>query len=138
MPQTQSNYITSVIIGGRDVGWFTSFSGGGVSGETVPDRAPGQEYPTQSGGDKTLDPITLGRAVDPARDTDELEDFFASMVQSTDQVTIQRKKLINKVPFGKGTTWIGTLTAVNPTDSDNNSASERTNFEIVVAPSRRS
>jgi hypothetical protein len=138
MSQTQSQYIVSVIAAGRPIGTFTSFSGGGVTGETVPDRGPLDEFPTQSGGEKTLAEITVGRRVDPSRDTDELGDYLDSLVMVTDAITIQRKQVVNRNPFGKGSTWVGTLTAVNPTDSDNNSASEATNLELVVSPSRKS
>lgn len=143
MPQTQSQYITTVVAnppGGtvRTIGTFTTFSGGGVTAEVVPDRGPLDDYPTQAGAERAIAEITVGRRVDTARDTAELEDYLASLVGTTNAFTIQRKPVVKKNPFGKGTTWVATLTAMNPTDSDNNSTGDATSLELVFAPSRRS
>lgn len=137
MPQTQSRYLTTVIVGGRDIGAFATYSGGGVAAEVVLDRAPGAEFPTASGADKTIAEITVTRPVEILRDTAELEAYLDRYVGMTDAVTVGRKPYdADGNPYGPGRTRIGTLTAVNPTDSDVNSQGERTSLELVIQPSR--
>lgn len=143
MSQTQSQYITTVIAnppGGpvRTIGTFSSFSGGGVTTEIVADRGPLDRFPDKAGAEQDIADITVSRRVDTARDTAELEDYLVSLVGVRKAFTVQRKPVVNRAPFGKGTTWICTLNAVNPTDSDNNSAGEATSLELVFSPSGRS
>ncbi|HTE59678.1 MAG TPA: hypothetical protein VK631_04960, partial [Solirubrobacteraceae bacterium] len=110
--------------------------GGNVVGESVSDRSPGQEYPSASGGDKTLEPITIGRRVKLERDND---DFYARLHRHAsveDAIIINRKPLgSDNNPVGKGRTWTGTITNVNEPDSDTNSENEPAVVEITMQPS---
>lgn len=143
MSQTQSQYIVTLTAnppGGqpRSLGTWTEFSGGGLTAEVVPDRGPLDDTPQQSGAERTIAEVTLGRRVDASRDTDELDIYLDSLVGVTNALTVQRKKVVNKNPFGAGRTWVGTLTANNPPDSDNNSTGDAATHQLTVAPSRKS
>lgn len=135
MPQLQSRYLTTLSVAGRDIGVFQTHSGGHVTGESVADRSPGQEYPAASGGEKTIAPITTSRRVKLERDTDELIAFLQRHVSVENAAVYNRRPLdSNRNPVGSGRTWTCTITAVNEPDSDSNSENEPAVLEIELQP----
>lgn len=140
MGQLQSRYLVtarSLGTGGRDLGRWQTCSGGNVTSESVPDRAPGDEYPSASGGEKTIEPVTIGRNKKLAVDTDALITHLRALVGRDDSIIVTRKPLdSNRNPFGTGTTWTGTLSDVNDGDSDTNQGGEHSTLELTMQPSR--
>lgn len=136
MPQLQSRYLTTVIAGGRNLGPFSTFSGGEVQADSVPDRTPGAEYPEQSGGEKTISDVVVTRRIKLGRDTPDLRRYLRGLVGVTNAMVVGQKELdSNGNPVGSGDTYTGTLTSMTPTESDVNSTNEPSMLSLTVAPS---
>lgn len=134
--QLQSRFLTTLVVAGRPVGTFQTFTGGGVGGEAAPSRVPGAEFSRQPAGEKELRPITISRDFDPAVDTDELLAFVRQQVMVEDAATVSRKPLDkNRAPFGKGRTWVGLITDVNEPESDVNTTNSKAVLQITIQPS---
>jgi hypothetical protein len=131
----QSRWLTTLRVAGRDIGVFQTFSGGHVTGESVSDRYPGEEFPTAAGGEKSIAPITIGRSHKLERDTDELIRFLHRNVSVEHAAVVNRRPLDNnRNPSGVGRTWTCTITAVNEPDSDSTSENERSVLEVELQP----
>lgn len=134
----QSKGVCTLIIDGTDIGWFSTFSGGAAAAETVADRSPGDVFPTQAGGDKALEPITITRRSRPGRDTATLRRFVGARVGKTDAATVGVKDLDeNGNPVADGDTYIGTITNSTPPEIDLNSANQPKVWSITIQPSRK-
>lgn len=139
MPQLQTGYLITLRAPGEsdpDLGTFTMFGGGKVVAGSVPDRGPGEKYPTASGGDRTIEAITIGRRVRRERDNDAyraklrrlagVENAMVANVRATDG---------DGNPAEGGDTYTGTLIGFTPTGADNNSENEPATFEVEIQPS---
>lgn len=137
MPQSQTRYLTTVIMGGRLIPGNWSMSGGRVTAESIPDRTPGVPFPAAAGGDKTIEAVTFGTRVNLAQHTDELRTYIANQAGVEDNTSVNRKPLDkNGNPFGKGRTWVGTLTSAPEEETDPNAENELSEWELEMQPSR--
>lgn len=131
----QSGFLTTVRVGSRTLPPAYTWSGGEVTNEAVADRAPGQQFPSAVPGLKTLTSVTVGWTFDPAIWTDAVIADLFSQVDKENTVSASRKpKDANGAVFGKGRTFVGTLTAVREPDTDSNAA-ERAVIELEFQPS---
>jgi hypothetical protein len=138
MSQSQTRYLVTFLAAGRQVPGNWAMSGGRPTGEAIMDRAPGAEYPNASGGDKSLEPITLRARVEIAQLTDAERTRVNGLVMVDNACTVNRKPLDrNGNPFGKGDTWIGTLTSGLAEETDPNADGEPAEVEVEIQPSRK-
>jgi hypothetical protein len=136
MAQLSSRFLVTLTVAGRSIGRFQTHTGAGIGGDAMSTRPPGAEFPRQQGGEKTLNPITIGRDYDPAIDTDEILAFLRANAHVENAATVGRKRLdANRNPAGKGSTWIGVITAVNDPESDTNAQNDKAQLTIVIQPS---
>jgi hypothetical protein len=136
MSQSQTRYLVTFIAGGQRVPLNWALSGGRPTGEAMMDRSPGAKYPNAGGGDKTIEPITLRARVNIGQLTDAERTRVNNLVMVENACSVNRKPLdINGNPFGKGNTWVGTLTAGFSEDSDPNADGENAEVEVELQPS---
>jgi hypothetical protein len=137
MPQNQTQYLVTLRnAAGGDLGIYSSFNGGKVTSGTVMDRAPGQKYPTASGGDKTIEAVTIGRRGRRERDNDLYRAKLRGLVGVENGVICNVRTLdADGNPYEKGDTYIATVTGYTPSPADNNSESEPAVFEVELQPS---
>lgn len=139
MPHAQSRWLTTLFVAGRNIGTFMTFEGGHVTGESMPSRVPGAEFPRKGGGEKDLAPITIGRDYDPNIDTDELVAFLQNYVGAEDAAIVGRRPLDkDRNPYGTGRKWTGTITAIREPESDTNTTNDKAVLTIEIDPSGKS
>lgn len=136
MAHLSSRFLVTLTVAGRNCGRFQTLTGAGVGGDAMMSRPPGAEFERAQGGEKTLSPITIGRDYDPDVDTDDLISFLRSQAHVENAATVGRKRLdANRNPAGKGTTWVGVITAVNDPESDTNAQNDKPTLTITIQPS---
>jgi len=136
MPQSQTRYLVTWIAGGQQVPGNWALSGGKVLSEAIMDRAPTDVFPNASGGDKTIEQVTLKARVDVTKLTDSERTRINGLVGVENAHTVNRRPLVNGVPFGKGRTWTGTMTQGLEEESDPNADNEPAEVEAIIQPSR--
>lgn len=138
MPQNQTGYLITLRdkATSDDLGTYSTFAGGRVVAGSVMDREPGARFPTASGGDATIEPITIGRRGRRERDNDLYRARLRQLVGKENGVIANVKTLDGDGnPYEKGDTYVGTVTGFTPTPADLNSESEPTLFEVEIQPS---
>lgn len=129
-----SGFITTARIDGLDLGEFQTCAGGQIRAEVTADRSPGQKFASQIGGLPHIEAVTIGRIFDWQRDTDTFIARLNAQVGIEGAMTVAKwTKDSNGKPYRKIAQWTGTLTEVNPPDTDENS-NDRAVFELVMAP----
>lgn len=140
MAQLQSRYYAtarSLGTGARDLGTFQTFSGGKVVSESVEDRGPGEEFPEASGGEKTIEPVTIGRNIKRTVDNAALFAHLRALVGRDNGLIVTLWNLDeNRNPYEKVGTWTGTLTSGPGPDTDSNSKAEHSRLELTMQPSK--
>lgn len=135
MAHLSSRFLVTLAAGGHTLRMQT-LTGAGIGGDAMESRPPGAEYPRQQGGEKTLNPITVGVDYDPTVHTDQVLADLRAVAHVENAATVGRKRLdANRNPAGKGTTWIGVITAINDPESDTNAQNDKATLTITVQPS---
>jgi hypothetical protein len=131
----QSGFLTNIRAGSRGLPDTTTWSGGEVAAGIVEDRSPGAEFPDAVGALKTISPVTVQWSFDPVVFSDQVISELFALVGKDNAITATRKpKDANGNPYGKGRTYVGTLSAVREPDTDATTG-DRAPFEVEFQPS---
>lgn len=119
----QSSFLNSARVGTRNLPAPQTWDGGDIEGESTPDRSPGQRFPSAVPGEDTITPVTLTWMYDPTVWTDAIVAELRNQRRVENAVTAtQKAKDANGAAFGKGSTYVGTMTAFRLPQNDSNSS----------------
>lgn len=119
MTSQQTSLIT-VAVNGTPLGVWDRRSGGASTAEVGKYRPGGMAAQKTRKGLPVADDLTVGREYEAERDAEIAR--WLRTISGTANVTVNSQPLDdNKVPFGKPTTWTGTLNSVDTGDEDSNS-----------------
>lgn len=130
---SQQNSLITVAVNGTPLGVFDRRSGGDTTAEVGKYRPGGMARQKTRKGLPTTDDLTVARELEYDRDV-EIARWLRTVVGNA-QVTVNSQPLDdNAAPFGKPTTWTGTLNSVGGGDEDSESNDGRDlTLGIVVA-----
>lgn len=127
---SQQNSLITVAVNGAPWGTFDSRTGGETTAEVGKYRPGGMAREKTRKALPTTSELTVAREYEFERDIDLLR--YARTVTGSAQVTVNSQPLDDAgVPFGKPTTWTGTLMSANGGDEDSESNDGR-DFELGV------
>jgi hypothetical protein len=127
---SQQNSLITVAVNGTPLGVWDRRSGGTTTADLGKYRPGGMAREKVRKGLPTTDELTVAREFEFDRDI-ELLRWLRTVVGSA-QVTVNSQPLDDSaVPFGKPTTWTGTLNSATGGDEDSNSNDGR-DFELGV------
>lgn len=127
---TQHHSLVTVVADGLPLGVFETRTGGESTAEVTKYRPGGMAKQKTRKGLPEVGDVTVGRSWERERDA-EIERRLRPRVGTADIIVNDQPLDDNGAPWGKPTTWTGTLNAVNGGDSDSNSNDGKM-FELVV------
>lgn len=117
-----------VVVEGKDLGIFQTFSGGASKAEDTKNRPGAMGKEESLGGPVSRDAFTVGRVYDLERDHPLFKELDA--LTGSGRGSVSRTKLDrNRNPVGAPIGYTGILIAVTPPDGDSNS-SDRAEFTL--------
>ncbi len=127
---TQHHSLVTVTVDGQPLGVFESRTGGESTAEVSKYRPGGMQKQKSRKGQGEVGDVTVTRSWERERDAD-LERRLRPRVGRADVIVNDQPLDDDGAPWGKPTTWTGTLSSVTGGDSDANSNDAKP-FELVA------
>lgn len=132
MASSESNFITYLSAGGRDLGLWDSNTGGDSGAEDQRYKPAGGEEESY-GGKKTRDPIVIGRVYEDARD-ESVKEYLENLRGVKNAATVRKQSVDDEGnPVGRATTRIGTIIKVTEPPANSNNSALRI-YEVEISP----
>lgn len=126
----QDQYAVTVVVGGRNLGIFDKFDGGGMTSETTKYRPGNMGAEITLGGYRSVDDITVSRLYVLTRDHPQMG-FLMGNTGKADVTVIKQPLDANGNVFGSALVYRGSLQAVTPPPADSES-SDAALLELVI------
>ena len=116
---TSQQHLITVVVDGRPLGTFDTFSGGAPSADVQKHRPGGLVGENSYAALPTYEDVTVGRELDRVRDVELYRSLLARVGAAP--VTVSKQPLGDDgTPFGKPFTYPGRLSAMSDPESDSN------------------
>lgn len=117
---TAQNMLITLVVDGRPLGVFDTFSGGEPSAEVQKSRPGGMGGERSHAALPTFGDVTVGRELDQQRDLE----LYRSLINRTGRAPVSASKQLldeNGAPVGRPLPYTGRLSGMTDPESDSNS-----------------
>lgn len=114
---TAQNMLITVVVDGRPLGVFDTFTGGEPSAEVTKSRPGGMVQEKSHAALPTFGDVTVGRELDHQRDLE----LYRSLINRTGRAPVSVSKQLlddGAAPVGRPLTYTGRLSAMTDPESD--------------------